>query len=129
MDPETPEAAVEAELRQWAVERKISSKAVDILIKDGFNLMDAMTLLDKDDLAHSKMPRGQQKLVLKSLELLRPSNETNTGTSAVAVEVAADRAEVDDNSQQAARQQSSGALRYQPAATSIRRQPCRTNAC
>ena len=68
----TSEEAEEAEFRTWATSYKLSGKAVDILIKDGFNSMDAIVLLDREDLS-SKMPRGQQKLLMKAVQSLRPA--------------------------------------------------------
>ena len=64
------EADVEGEkaLREWATAQKVTSKTVDLLIKDGFNSMEAVDLLDCDDLLQSKIPRGQQKLLLKALQ-------------------------------------------------------------
>ena len=44
------EAASEAELRQWATTNKLTSKTVDLLIKDGFNSVEAVALLDAGDL-------------------------------------------------------------------------------
>ena len=67
----TSEEAEEADFRDWATSNKISSKAVDMLVKDGFNSMDAIVLLEREDLS-SKMPRGQQKLLLNALQSLRP---------------------------------------------------------
>ena len=67
----TSEEAEEADFRDWATSNKISSKAVDMLVKDGFNSMDAIVLLEREDLS-SKMPRGQQKLLLKALQSLCP---------------------------------------------------------
>ena len=80
----TSEEAEEADFRDWATSNKISSKAVDMLVKDGFNSMDAIVLLERDDLS-SKMPRGQQKLLLKALQSLRPHTSeeaTDRGTTA-----------------------------------------------
>ena len=62
----TSEEAEEDEFRTWAT---LSGKAVDILIKDGFNSMDAIVLLDREDLS-SKMPRGQQKLLMKAVQFI-----------------------------------------------------------
>ena len=67
------EAASEAELRQWAATKKLTSKAVDLLVKDGFNSLEAVALLDAGDFTQSKIPRGQQKLLLKAIDSLRPA--------------------------------------------------------
>ena len=60
------EVAAETELREWATARKITAKTVDLLVKDGFSSMHAVELLDKDNLAQSKITRGTQKLLLKA---------------------------------------------------------------
>ena len=62
------EVVAESELREWATAHKINAKTVDLLVKDGFSSMDAVELLDKEDLAQYKIPRGQQKLLLKALQ-------------------------------------------------------------
>ena len=62
------EVAAESKLREWATARKITAKTVDLLVKDGFSSKDAVELLDKDDLAQSKIPCEQQKLLLKALQ-------------------------------------------------------------
>ena len=62
------EVVAESELREWATVHKINVKTVDLLVKDGFSSMDAVELLDKEDLVQSKIPRGQQKLLLKALQ-------------------------------------------------------------
>ena len=67
----TSDEAEEEDFRDLATSNKISSKAVDMLVKDGFNSMDAIVLLEREDLS-SKMPRGQHKLLLKALQSLRP---------------------------------------------------------
>ena len=42
-----------------------------MLVKDGFNSMAAIVLLESEDFS-PKMPHGQQKLLLKALQVLRP---------------------------------------------------------
>ena len=66
------EAASEAALREWAASHQLTGKTVDLLVKDGFSSMQAVALLESVDLAQSKIPRGQQKLLLKSVVELRP---------------------------------------------------------
>jgi hypothetical protein len=58
------EVVAEGELREWATAHNITAKTVDLLVKDGFSSMDALELFDKEDLLHSKILRGQQKLLL-----------------------------------------------------------------
>ena len=84
----TVEEAAEAELRRWATDKKLTGKAVNMLIKDGFSSMEAVVLLDKEDLLPSKIPRGQQKLLLKSL---RPRETTTASASDAAGTIEHDR--------------------------------------
>ena len=61
---------------QWAEAKKISREALERLFKDGFTSLEAIKLLDTDDLAKSKIPRGQKKLIC----LVRtPSTMINNG--------------------------------------------------
>lgn len=57
----------------WAVQNKISSDAIERLFKEGFTSMEALKLLDRADLRRTKIPRGQQKLVLASIARLLKS--------------------------------------------------------
>ena len=54
------------DMRGWAAHQKISGKTVDLLIKEGFDSMEALILIDSDDLSQTKIQRGQQKLLLKA---------------------------------------------------------------
>ena len=71
------EMAHETELRKWAAENKITTKAMDILVKEGFDSMEAVALLDASDLGQSKMPYGQQKLLIKALRLIQAAEVGN----------------------------------------------------
>ena len=62
------EVVAEGELREWATTHNITAKTGDLLVNDGFSSMDAIALVDKEDLAQSKIPRGQQKLLLKAFQ-------------------------------------------------------------
>ena len=44
--------------------------------KEGFCSMEALTLVDGEDLSRTKIPRGQQKRVLKAIRPLQPSQAT-----------------------------------------------------
>ena len=55
-----------------AASHQLTGKTVDLLVKDGFSSMQAIALLESVDLAQSKIPPGQQKLLLKSVVELRP---------------------------------------------------------
>lgn len=45
---------------------KISEDSVKKLFKEGFALMEAIQLIDGNDLGRTKILRGQQKLILES---------------------------------------------------------------
>lgn len=60
----------------WAVQNKISSDAIERLFKEGFTSMEALKLLDSDDLGRTKIPRGQQKLILASVSRLLNSEDS-----------------------------------------------------
>ena len=51
----------------WAAQNKISPDSIERLFKDGFTSMEAIQLLDNDDLQRTKIPRGQQKIILASV--------------------------------------------------------------
>ena len=70
------------DMRGWAAHHKISGKTVDLLIKEGFDSMEALILIDSDDLAQTKIQRGQQKLLLKALLSLTSSGEETGSASA-----------------------------------------------
>ena len=78
----------------WAVGNKISADAVEKLFKEGFTSIEAIKLLDSDDLSRSKIPRGQQKLILASVKKLLiaenragiPAHAQQAGSDHVGVE-------------------------------------------
>lgn len=59
----------------WLAERKISRDAIEKLLKDGFTSMEAVKLIESEDLVKSKIPRGQQKLIISEVQkLVRAEN-------------------------------------------------------
>ena len=62
----TPEQVV----MHWAQSNKISADAVEKLFEEGFTSLEAINLLDSDDLSKSKIPRGQKKLILSCVQSL-----------------------------------------------------------
>ena len=114
------EVVAEGELREWATARNITATTVDLLVKDGFSSMDAIELLDKEDLAQSKIPRGQQKLLLKALQPRQATAEQTTEqtaevTEATAAATAAAAATGEDGATAPARDQAAGAGQNQLA--------------
>ena len=70
----------------WATQHKISKDAIDKLFKEGFTSMEALLLLEDEDLGRTKIPRGQQKLILAGVQKLSKSTQragesTNVQTS------------------------------------------------
>ena len=65
------EATAEAELREWASGQKVTMKTIYLLAKEGFNSMEALALLDGDDLVQTKIARGQQKLLFSAIQPLQ----------------------------------------------------------
>ncbi|MEW8548573.1 MAG: hypothetical protein AB2693_34155, partial [Candidatus Thiodiazotropha sp.] len=53
----------------WAAENKIARDAIKRLFKEGFTSMEAMLLIEEEDLARTKIPRGQQKLILSAVTI------------------------------------------------------------
>ena len=54
----------------WAANNKISQDVVEKLCQEGFTSMEALKLIDRDDLSKTKLaiPKGQQKLVLAAVQ-------------------------------------------------------------
>ena len=59
----------------WAAQCKISQEAVEKLASDGFTSMEAIQLLDREDMKRSKLPMGQQKLILAAVKRLNSQTE------------------------------------------------------
>ena len=51
----------------WATQNKISKEAIDKLFKEGFTSKEAMLLLEDEDFRRTKIPKGQQKLILAAV--------------------------------------------------------------
>lgn len=70
LDIEVQTVSDEVFLANWAVQNKISIDVIEKLKVEGFTSMDAMKLIDRDDLCKPKLaiPRGQQKLVLAAVQ-------------------------------------------------------------
>ena len=81
----TPEQCV----LQWASENKIGEEAVARLFEEGFTSLEAIRLLDADDLSKSKITRGQKKLILQCVRVLN-------GGKTIASETTAPREPIND---------------------------------
>ncbi len=60
------EATDEEAVMAWAKENKISEDCGKLLLKDGFTSMEALGLLQPEDVNH-KIPRGQNRLILQAV--------------------------------------------------------------
>ena len=54
----------------WVTQKKISKDTIDKLFKEGFTSMEAMLLLEDEDISRTKIPRVQQKLILAAIQKL-----------------------------------------------------------
>ena len=72
----TPEQLVS----KWAMENKISEDAAAKLLEEGFTSLEAIRLLDADDLSKSKISRGQKKLILGASAVSAPTINNQSGT-------------------------------------------------
>lgn len=68
--------ADEQAVSDWATSNKISSDCLKQLIKDGFTSMEAIALLQPEDLS-PKIPRGQHRLILAAVEKLNSDVATD----------------------------------------------------
>lgn len=65
-DPTPDEQAV----IDWAQSNKVSVDCVKLLLKDGFSSMEALELLEEEDLS-PKIARGQHRLIVKAIRALK----------------------------------------------------------
>ena len=66
----------------WAAGNKISYDSMEKLFKEGFTSMEAFELIDSDDPVKTKIPRGQQRLILANVGKLLNSKASKTGVQA-----------------------------------------------
>ena len=57
-------AEEETKVQVWAASRKISADTCNVVVAMGFSSLEALSCLEADDLRKSKVPIGQQKLLL-----------------------------------------------------------------
>ena len=55
---------------EWAKNHKISDECVKVLLKEGFTSMEAISLLEKEDLG-PKIPRGQNRLIWNAVSEMK----------------------------------------------------------
>ncbi|CAC5355477.1 unnamed protein product [Mytilus coruscus] len=65
---------------KWAEAKKLSEATASTLLQLGYDSLEALALLTQDDLSKSKLPIGQQKLLIKSVrQTFLQSEEENDG--------------------------------------------------
>ena len=70
----------ETKVRAWAASRNISSDTCDVVVAMGFWSLEALSCLEADDLRKSKVPIGQQKLLLRCVSKQLATSDTNVST-------------------------------------------------
>ena len=74
--------SAEEAAKAWAVQHRINEDAVEKLFEEGFNSLDAIKLIEPDDLPKSKISKGQRKLIIASVEKLNNALAGQTGDTA-----------------------------------------------
>ena len=74
---------------QFCIQNKVTKTATDELLKRGFNSLEALKLVELDDLSSEKIPRGQRRLIMHIVRTLltggtatdATTTETGTGSA------------------------------------------------
>ena len=72
------EMSDEQRVEAWATACKLSTESIKVLAKEGFTSMEALALLEEEDMSATKMPRGQQKLVLRGVRQMKTTDPLPT---------------------------------------------------
>ena len=74
---------------QFCLQNKVSKSATDELIKRGFTSLEALKLVELDDLGSEKIPRGQRRLILHIVRMTlqegTAANDTATAGESLSV--------------------------------------------
>ena len=70
----------ETKVRAWAASRNISSDTCDVVVAMGFSSLEALSCLEADDLRKSKVPIGQQKLLIRCVSKQLATSDTDVST-------------------------------------------------
>ena len=73
-------AEEETKVRAWAASRNISADTCDVVVAMGFSSLEALSCLEADDLRKSKVPIGQQKLLLRCVAKQLATPDTGDST-------------------------------------------------
>ena len=63
----------------WTAENNISDDAREKLYKEGYTCLDAIKLIEMEDLIKTKIPRGQHKLIFASVQKLNSGQQVAGG--------------------------------------------------
>ena len=74
--------SAEEAAKTWAVQHKINVDAVERLFEEGYNSLEAIRLIEADDLSKSKISKGQRKLIIHSVRKLNNALAGQTGDTA-----------------------------------------------
>lgn len=74
--------------KAWAAKNRIDEDAVERLFEEGFNSLDAIRLLEPDDLPKSKISKGQRKLIIASVQKLNSSEQAGQTEAAAHISAA-----------------------------------------
>ena len=66
---------------QFCIQNKVSKTATDELLKRGFTSLEALKLVELDDLSSEKIPRGQRRLILHIVRTLLHDGTADDGTA------------------------------------------------
>ena len=79
--PDEPQVSEDEQaIHEWATRQKISPEALKFLVKDGFTSLQALELLEQEDLS-PKIPRGQQRLIMQAVRQLKTPQPAATPQS------------------------------------------------
>ena len=74
--------SAEEAAKTWAVQHRINEDALERLFEEGFNSLEAIKLIEADDLPKSKISKGQSKLIIDSVQKLNNALARQTGDTA-----------------------------------------------
>ena len=74
--------SAEEAAKTWAVQHRINEAALERRFEEWFNSLEAIKLIQADDLPKSKINKGQRKLIVDSVQKLNNALAGQTGDTA-----------------------------------------------
>ena len=68
-------------VKMWAATMKLNENTAEELIRHGFDTMEAISYIEKDDLPTLRLPLGQQKVLIKAVKKTFGHSETDSVSS------------------------------------------------